>query len=479
MQVTNETGAATHQGLSIATMFTAGEVHRYMNRLYYCQLLNGLQTAAQRLGYYFGRAESAAAMPITLEYWLAWAVMYRDDSYKHPSQAKEEWEHSARYEMTVNGWGSVLLRNLLAALANIGIYLQETPDACSLLAAEEARQREDGCCVEPIPALLEPVASQSNYEARLGSVDIGTMPIADKVFQYVNGLYYSQLLNALQGEARRQGYVFDSHKDEAFSMSTVLENCLESAVVYRSIKYLTPGRVEARFRNEMGRARFSKRLLTALTQLDVHLQESPRIGNVEVGNRGISIDTIQMAGKVHERLQADVYLDLLAALQRGAQRLGYFFERAESATAITPILIDCLGWAVMHGKARDDLSEEDKQDFADRNMKTGYGQCFVRDMLAALADLGIYLQAGPQAATLLAAEEKRRQEKTSTLAKLSMLGYADSHARRLMQSALEGGIVLAHLLQNDAEFEETFEEIYRKIFQRAQAVATAEHVLLD
>lgn len=126
--------------LNIATMPIADKVHRHMLASYYALQLDALQAEAKRLGYFFAQADTAAIMPPVLVERLAWATDYRRKCYLYPN-CPESWERQTADSMS-DGYAKEHCRSMLAALAALGIRLQEGPQACALLAAEECRQRE-------------------------------------------------------------------------------------------------------------------------------------------------------------------------------------------------------------------------------------------------------------------------------------------------------------------------------------------------
>ena len=129
----------------------------------------------------------------------------------------------------------------------------------------------------------------------------------------------------------------------------------------------------------------------------------------------LNIATMPIADKVQRHMMASYYALQLDALQAEAKRLGYFFAQAETAATMPPVLADCLARAVMY--RRECYLNPDAPDIwesrTDTAMRDGYAPETLRAMLAALAALGIRLQAGPQAYALLAAEECRQREKAS------------------------------------------------------------------
>lgn len=145
--------------LNIATMPIADKVHRHMLASYYALQLDALQAEAKRLGYFFAQADRADCMPSTLADCLARAVEYRRKCYLYPN-CPESWERQTSDSMS-DGYAQEHCRSMLAALAALGIRLQESPRACVLLAEEECRQREN--------ANLSP-ASSPLTEVELSSV---------------------------------------------------------------------------------------------------------------------------------------------------------------------------------------------------------------------------------------------------------------------------------------------------------------------
>ena len=126
--------------LNIATMPIADKVQRHMMASYYALQLDALQAEAKRLGYFFAQSDTAATMPPVLAERLAWATEYRRKCYLYPN-CPESWERQTD-DSTSDGYTQEHCRSMLAALAALGIRLQESPQACALLAAEECRLRE-------------------------------------------------------------------------------------------------------------------------------------------------------------------------------------------------------------------------------------------------------------------------------------------------------------------------------------------------
>ena len=125
--------------LNIATMPIADKVQRYMMASLYALQLEALQKEATRLDYHFCRAESGVAIPAGLLERLAYAVEYKRKSYLYPHQTSEFWVWNTRQSMG-DGYAQEFVQSMLAALAALGVRLQEGSHAHSLLAAEECDQ---------------------------------------------------------------------------------------------------------------------------------------------------------------------------------------------------------------------------------------------------------------------------------------------------------------------------------------------------
>lgn len=156
------------ESLNIATMPIADKVHRHMLASYYALQLDALQAEAKRLGYFFAQADTAATMPPVLADCLAWAVMYRRECYLNPD-APDIWESRTDTAMR-DGHAQETLRAMLAALAALGIRLQEGPQACALIAAEKCRQREKAS-LPPEPSPLSEVEVSSFVDEFFNALD--------------------------------------------------------------------------------------------------------------------------------------------------------------------------------------------------------------------------------------------------------------------------------------------------------------------
>lgn len=156
------------ESLNIATMPIADKVHRHMLASYYALQLDALQAEAKRLGYFFAQADTAATMPPVLADCLARAVMYRRECYLNPD-APDIWESRTDTAMR-DGFAPETLRAMLAALAALGIRLQEGPQACALIAAEKCRQREKAS-LPPEPSPLSEVEVSSFVDEFFNALD--------------------------------------------------------------------------------------------------------------------------------------------------------------------------------------------------------------------------------------------------------------------------------------------------------------------
>ena len=76
--------------------------------------------------------------------------------------------------------------------------------------------------------------------AMIESLNIATMPIADKVHRHMLASYYALQLDALQAEAKRLGYFF-AQADTAATMPPVLADSTRSDFSYRAKALRTPG----------------------------------------------------------------------------------------------------------------------------------------------------------------------------------------------------------------------------------------------
>ena len=137
-------GAAMIESLNIATMPIADKVHRHMLASYYALQLDALQAEAKRLGYFFAQADTAATMPPVLADCLARAVEYRRRCYLYPN-CPESWERQTTDSMS-DGYAQEHCRSMLAALAALGIRLQEGPQpAPCWLRRNAASARKPAC----------------------------------------------------------------------------------------------------------------------------------------------------------------------------------------------------------------------------------------------------------------------------------------------------------------------------------------------
>ncbi|HAT2714688.1 TPA: hypothetical protein I8303_003469 [Aeromonas hydrophila] len=129
----------------------------------------------------------------------------------------------------------------------------------------------------------------------------------------------------------------------------------------------------------------------------------------------LNIATIPIADKVQRHMMASYYALQLEALQSEAKRLGYYFAQSDFAANIPPVLAERLAWATEY-RRRSYLYPNIPTKWERQvrwSMEDGYAQEYLSSMLAALAALGVRLQAGPQAYDLLAAEVCCQLEKNN------------------------------------------------------------------
>ncbi len=139
--------------LNISTMQIADKVQRHIMASFYTLQLNALQIEAERFGYFFAQADTAATMPPVLAERLAWAMEYLRKSYLYPN-CPDGWERKTDRSMS-DGYAQMHCRDILAALEALGIRLQEGPKACVLLAAEDSRQRSEKDRLNAMPDPFE------------------------------------------------------------------------------------------------------------------------------------------------------------------------------------------------------------------------------------------------------------------------------------------------------------------------------------
>lgn len=130
------------------------------------------------------------------------------------------------------------------------------------------------------------------------------------------------------------------------------------------------------------------------------------INTVDIGSKA-------MAQKVHQAVNAEWYENMLQALQKEATRLGYMFVKTQSAEELPPIVTEQLAYVLILQRNRFlyPLEPKDEAEYtAQQKFEDGFAQSFLRSVLHGLAESGIGLQAGVNAAEQIRAEEARRSD---------------------------------------------------------------------
>ncbi|SEU40548.1 hypothetical protein SAMN03159335_06339 [Burkholderia cepacia] len=130
----------SEQAVDVTQLDLAGQVHSRVLAGHYRELLEAVQDAARELGYFFAKAETAAAMPELLSEVLAEAVVLRKETSVSPWDRDAAEERARRF--IACGFGAVLRDDMLGALEAAGIRLQETAQAPLLLTSAKIMRDE-------------------------------------------------------------------------------------------------------------------------------------------------------------------------------------------------------------------------------------------------------------------------------------------------------------------------------------------------
>ncbi|RWT81283.1 hypothetical protein [Aeromonas caviae] len=143
----------------------------------------------------------------------------------------------------------------------------------------------------------------------------------------------------------------------------------------------------------------------------------------------VDIQNPQIARALHQSIEERFYREQLIGLQAEANNLGYFFSKSDTMVApssiATPMLIDRFSRAIMHKRVSfmtPNRSESWETD-VDGSMRDGYAETLCHEILGALSQQGISLQAGLNAKTFAAIDPLR--ELTSPLEELSAPGHGE------------------------------------------------------
>lgn len=132
----------------------ANKVHQKTNAIFYSVQLEALQIEAERLGFFFARNDTAAIVTPLLAERLASVTAYKRFSFLYPNDFLD-WDRLVSDQME-NGYAPKHLVSLLEALAELGIRLQESPQATVLLKNEEEQKQDKEMPVDVIDlSLLE------------------------------------------------------------------------------------------------------------------------------------------------------------------------------------------------------------------------------------------------------------------------------------------------------------------------------------
>ncbi len=130
----------SEQAFDITQLDLAGEVHARVLASHYGDLLDAVQNAARELGYFFAKADTAAAMPELLAELLAEAIVLRKEASVSPLDSVGAEERARRY--LAEGFGEVMRDEILNALEAVGVRLQETAQASLLLTSAKIMRDE-------------------------------------------------------------------------------------------------------------------------------------------------------------------------------------------------------------------------------------------------------------------------------------------------------------------------------------------------
>lgn len=126
----------------------------------------------------------------------------------------------------------------------------------------------------------------------------------------------------------------------------------------------------------------------------------------------VDITELGLATQVHTRVLAGHYAEQLEALQDAARGLGYYFAKAESGVEIPPVLGDILAEAIVLRKEASLVpdDEEGARRRAGQRIAEGFGALLRDEILNALGESGIYLQATNESALLVTSAKIMRDE---------------------------------------------------------------------
>ena len=125
---------------NLATMAIADKVNNYIQAYFYKIQLAALQTAAEKIGGSFVQRPHLDDLPPEVEEHLAFAVILAREAQLYPKDST--YEHYLIAERRLeDGYAVALLREILAALNTLGLYLHVQPEAYTLEVIEAERHQ--------------------------------------------------------------------------------------------------------------------------------------------------------------------------------------------------------------------------------------------------------------------------------------------------------------------------------------------------
>jgi hypothetical protein len=116
---------------NLATMAIADKVNNYIQAYFYKIQLAALQTAAEKIGGAFVQRPHLNDLPPEVEEYLAFAVILAREAHLYPKDSP--YEHYLIAERRLeDGYAVALLREMLAALNTLGLYLHVRPGVYTL-----------------------------------------------------------------------------------------------------------------------------------------------------------------------------------------------------------------------------------------------------------------------------------------------------------------------------------------------------------
>lgn len=125
---------------NLDTMAIADKVNNYIQTCYYKIQLAALQTAVEKIGGTFVQRPRLDDLPQEVEEHLAFAVILAREAYLSPKDSP--YEHYLVAERRLeDGYAVTLLREILAALNTLGLYLHVRPGVYTLEVIETERHQ--------------------------------------------------------------------------------------------------------------------------------------------------------------------------------------------------------------------------------------------------------------------------------------------------------------------------------------------------